>query len=281
MIEEWEKSQREETTRDCRRTSCTGCGVCQNLGVKVIDYQNYQPAEKNFPAPKIFAKNPTTYRAQIRKGEEIAFLSHLEYMNVFMSALLRSKLPAAYSEGFNPHLKVSFATALGVGVTSDCEYVDFVLSAKILDAEVMNKLNLQLPKGMEIVRLKKISSKTPALMSAVDFSRYEVAIPFSGDATDAVEKFNSASEIIFDRITPKKSRQFDAKKFIAERLKIISSDGENLILKFGIKITPEGSMKASEVLKILQNFGLEIEITQAKINRTALFSRGRNLLDVD
>ena len=146
----------------------------------------------------------------------------------------------------------------------------------------MNKLNLQLPKGMEIVRLKKISGKSDALMSLVDFSRYEVSIPFSGDATDAVENFNSTAEIIFTRITPKKTREFDAKKFIAERIKILSNDGENLILKFGIKISPEGSMKASEVLKILQeNFGLDIKISAAKINRTALLSRGRNLLDLN
>ena len=287
LIEEWEKSQREETTRDCRRTSCTGCGVCQNLGVKVIDgeverWKDEKVESKNSSFLTPHSSFPQSYRAQIRKGAEIAFLSHLEYMNVFMSALLRSKLPAAYSEGFNPHLKVSFATALGVGVTSNCEYVDFVLSAKILDAEVMNKLNLQLPKGMEIVRLKKISGKSDALMSLVDFSRYEVSIPFSGDATDAVEKFNSTAEIIFTRITPKKTREFDAKKYIAERIKILSNDGENLILKFGIKISPEGSMKASEVLKILQeNFGLDIKISAAKINRTALLSRGRNLLDLN
>ena len=150
LIAEFEKSQRAETTRDCRRTSCTGCGICQQLGVKVIDYANKNiPEIKNIPAQKILIKNPQKYRAQIRKGSETAFLSHLEYMKLFMSALLRSKLPAAYSEGFNPHLKVSFATALGVGVTSDCEYVDFILNENISADEVMEKLNLQLPAGAE------------------------------------------------------------------------------------------------------------------------------------
>ena len=62
-------------------------------------------------------------------------------------------------------------------------------------------------------------------------------------------------------------------------MKILSQGGE-LCLKFGIKITTEGSMKPSEVLKILQeNFNLPIEISNAKINRTALLSRGKNLLD--
>ena len=276
LIDEYEKSKLGETTRDCRRTSCTGCGICQNLGVKIIDYDKKILPEKNISAKKIFTKNPQTYRAQIRKGSEIAFLSHLEYMKVFMSAILRSKLPAAYSEGFNPHLKISFATALGVGVTSDCEYVDFVLNEKISADEVMEKLNLQLPKGAEILRIKKIPSKTPALMSAVDFSRYEIKISSAENLSDAVKNFNDAEKILFTRITPKKTREIEIKKFMAERIK--NSDEETLT--FGIKITPEGSLKPSEVLKVLnENFGAQINISDAKINRTSLLSRGKNLLD--
>lgn len=289
LIEEFEKSQRGETTRDCRRTSCTGCGVCQNLGVQVIDYEKMESAKDGKMESKFFQTvpcppSPVTYRAQLRKGAEIAFLSHLEYMNVFMSALLRSKLPASYSEGFNPHLKVSFATALGVGVTSDCEYVDFILREKISDAEVLEKLNEQLPRGMEILRLKKISGKVPALMSAVDFSRYEISVPCEENfesVAQIAKKFNDAKEILFTRITPKKTREIEIKKYLAERLKVVEKIGEEIILKFGIKITPEGSLKPSEVLKVLsENFGLKIKITDAKINRTALLSRGRNLLDV-
>lgn len=285
LIEEFEKSQRGETTRDCRRTSCTGCGVCQNLGVKIIDYDGENNFSEKISSPqKILVKNPQNYRAQIRKGSEVAFLSHLEYMNVFMSALLRSKLPAAYSEGFNPHLRVSFATALGVGVTSDCEYVDFALNGKISNAEVSEKLNEQLPRGMEILRLKKISGKVPALMSAVDFSRYEISVPCEENfdaVSEIVKKFNDAKEILFTRITPKKTREIEIKKYLAERLKVIDKVDGEIILRFGIKITPEGSLKPSEVLKVLnESFGLQIKITDAKINRTALLSRGRNLLDV-
>ncbi|MBR6012778.1 MAG: TIGR03960 family B12-binding radical SAM protein [Selenomonadaceae bacterium] len=288
LVEEFEKSKLAETTRDCRRTSCTGCGVCQNLGVKVID--NYELKIKNEELEQHNSKlNPSsnssfliphsslnTYRAQIRKGSEIAFLSHLEYMKLFMSALLRAKLPAAYSEGFNPHLKISFATALGVGVTSDCEYVDFVLKEKISADEVMKKLNEQLPKGAEILKIKKISSKAPALMSSVDFSRYEVKIPLVENLFDAVKKFNDTKEIIFTRITPKKTREIEIKTFIAERIKIL----DETTFTFGIKITPEGSLKPVEVLKVLnENFGAEINIADSKINRTDLLSRGRNLLD--
>ncbi|MBQ7476355.1 MAG: TIGR03960 family B12-binding radical SAM protein [Selenomonadaceae bacterium] len=284
LISELEKSQAAQTTRDCRRTSCTGCGVCMKLGVNVIDY-NSQVSSFNLPEKfqsSTLKVQPTNYRAQIEKGEEVAFLSHLEYMNVFMSALLRSKLPASYSEGFNPHLKVSFATALGVGVTSNSEYVDFVLAANVESAEVMEKLNAQLPNGAKIVRIRKISSKTPALTALVDFSRYEIFVPFDGDfdvAVEAAKKFNSAREIFFQRVTPKKSREIEIKNLMAESVKVTQVEG-GLKIKFGVKIKLDGTVKPSEVLKVLRDeFGLNVEVLDAKINRTALLSRGKSLLD--
>ncbi len=286
LISEMEKSERGETTRDCRRTSCTGCGVCMNLGVKVIDYANDAEnfsAEKNIKSltPDTCNLTPTKYRAQIRKGAEIAFLSHLEYMNVFMNALLRSKLPAAYSEGFNPHLKISFATALGVGVTSDCEYVDFELTQNIKSNEVMTRLNLHLPNGAEILRIRKIAGKVPALSAAIDFSRYEIFIDADFEETlKAAEMFNAAKEINFTRVTPKHTREIEIKKYIAEPLKVSKVDGE-ILLTFGTKIFLDGTIKPSEILQVLREiFNLQIEVTAAKINRTALLSRGKNLLDV-
>ena len=224
-----------------------------------------------------------SYRVQIKKGAELAFLSHLEYVDVFRYALLRSKLPAAYSEGFNPHLKISFATALGVGVTSDCEYVDFVLASNVDAEKVMTKLNLQLPKGAEIVRIKKISAKAQALTSLVDFARYEIFVPFDEDfnaAEAAAKNFNSAQKIFYNRITPKKSREIEIKSLMAESIKIFEVDG-GIKIKFGVKIKQDGTVKPAEILKVLrEQFNLRIEILEAKINRTALLSRGKNLLDI-
>ena len=283
LVTEWEKSQVEKTTADCRRTSCVGCGVCMKLGVNVIDRlkDEIEPVKKSYslqPTPYSL----TTYRVQIRKGAELAFLSHLEYVDVFRNALLRSKLPAAYSEGFNPHLKISFATALGVGVTSETEYVDFVLAANIDAEKVMTKLNAQLPTGTEIVRIKKISAKAPALTALVDFARYEIFVPFDEDfsvAELAAKKFNSAQKIFYNRVTPKKSREIEIKVLMAESVKIAQVEG-GLKINFGVKIKQDGTVKPAEILKVLRDeCGLNVEVLEAKINRTALLSRGKNLLD--
>ena len=284
LLAEWEKSQAGETTRDCRRTSCTGCGVCMNLAASVVDFSGEQPPEKTSAEdePKNFL--PTKYRAQIRKGDEISVLGHLDYMNVFMRALIRSKLPAAWSEGFNPHLKVSFATALAVGVTSDCEYVDFELSAPVDAAQVCRRLNEQLPAGAEILRLKKLRGKPKPVMSLVDLSRYEIRLPFDekflSAAKNSLNDFNAAPEIIFTRTTPKKIRELELKRYLAERAELSFANGV-LTIKFSTRITPEGSLKPSEVLQILrERFNFPTDFADAKIHRTELLHAGKNLLDV-
>ena len=217
--------------------------------------------------------NPTKYRAKIRKGEEISVLSHLDYVDLYSRALLRSKLPIAYSEGFNPHIKMSFATALAVGVTSDAEYMDFELTQELPATEVIKRLNEQLPKGAEVVNLKILRGKVQPLMASVNLSSYDVRIPYDGqwtDATAAVKAFNHAAEINYTRITPKKTREIEIKKYIASPISIYL-DSQVLTLKVDIKITPTGSIKPSEVIHILkERFNLNINENQARIHRTKL-----------
>ena len=71
-------------------------------------------------------------RFQITKDRSIRFISHLEYARTLMRAVLRAKLPVAYSEGFNPHMKLSLASALGVGVVSKSEFVEMEKARKDL-----------------------------------------------------------------------------------------------------------------------------------------------------
>ena len=118
-------------------------------------------------------------------------------------------------------------------------------------------------------------------MSLVDLSRYEVRLPFDEKFFDAaqlsVKNFNVTPEIKFTRVTPKKTRELELKKYLAERVEIFFAGGE-LLIKFSVKITPEGSLKPSEVLKILhEQFDFPADISAAKINRTALLHDGKTL----
>lgn len=79
-------------------------------------------------------------RMQITKEKEIRFISHLEYVRTIERAIRRAKLPAAYSEGFNPHLKFSLASALGVGVVSMAEFVEIELAEPMEVHEAVQKM---------------------------------------------------------------------------------------------------------------------------------------------
>ena len=281
MIDEWNKAMEGQLTQDCRRTHCTGCGICQNLGVKVIDYADSKVthnAKTNTPAASVPNVELTKYRAQIRKGREIAVLSHLDYVDLYARALVRSKLPIAYSEGFNPHIKMSFATALAVGVTSDSEYMDFQLTQNVAAKEVLERLNQQLPRGAEILKLQKFQGKVTKLTADENnalLSSYEVRVPYNGEssaAQTAIKAFNETETINYTRITPKKTRDIEIKQYIFKPIEAQVKDSI-LTLKMDIKITLTGSIKPSEVVHILhERFNLQIDENKAQIHRTKLTS---------
>ena len=92
-------------------------------------------------------------RALLTKGEAIRFISHLDYASLIERAIRRAKLPVAYSEGFNPHMKFSFASALAVGVTSEAEVMDVELSRPVAQPEAWDRLAAALPPGVRLGRL--------------------------------------------------------------------------------------------------------------------------------
>jgi radical SAM-linked protein len=61
------------------------------------------------------------------KEERVKYISHLDFLRLVQRAIRRADIPVAYSQGFNPHPRLSFASALAVGVTSEGEYLDIYL----------------------------------------------------------------------------------------------------------------------------------------------------------
>jgi radical SAM-linked protein len=92
-------------------------------------------------------------RIQIKytKGETVKFISHRDLMRVFQRAIRRADLPAAYSQGFNPHMKISWGQALKVGATSKGEEAIIQIEGWIRPPELKTRLNQHLPPGIEIL----------------------------------------------------------------------------------------------------------------------------------
>lgn len=230
------------------------------------------------------------YRAEITKGEEIRYISHLDYASVIERAIRRAKLPAAYSEGFNPHIKMAFASALGLGVISDAEYMDFELTKQLCQPEVFEKLSRTLPPGIQLRRLKPVKEpkacqgkKHKALMAEVEEAVYELYVPLVGDwdkAVEAVKAFNGAAEAVFHRVTPKKTRDIEVKQYMLQPVQVAMS-GAQLKLTMDIAITQTGSVKSGEILSLLvEQYGLPGDMGKALIKRVAMRGQGKNLIDL-
>lgn len=90
-------------------------------------------------------------KIKYKKGEGVKFLSHRELMRAFQRAIRRAALPIAYSQGFNPHMKISWNGALKVGATSEGEVAELQLAEFIRPGDLQERLNRTLPPGLEII----------------------------------------------------------------------------------------------------------------------------------
>ena len=110
------------------------------------------------------------------------WISHLDLMRAMARAVRRAGLPAKYTQGFHPHIGMSFAQALGVGYLSVGEYMEMGLDDCVNPAEAVKALNEVLPRGIGITGVWKLGDDAPTLMAAVEASRW--LIEFDGPADE-------------------------------------------------------------------------------------------------
>lgn len=212
-------------------------------------------------------------RMQITKDKDIRFISHLEYIRTLERAIRRAKIPAAYSEGFNPHMKFSLASALGVGVVSYTEFVEIELAEPMEAEKAASALSKALPRGIRIIGGDAVESNHPALMAQAGGASYRVTLPYAEDIAGAVADFNNREELRFKKIAPKKKdkvKEIDV-KFYIPCLKVQQDQGET-VFSFDCKITPTGSMKAVDLLNALnEQYDLKLPVEKADIERLSLY----------
>lgn len=219
-------------------------------------------------------------RLKITKDKSIRFISHLEYVRTIERAIRRAKLPAAYSEGFNPHLKFSLASALGVGVVSYAEFCEIELAEPMTAEEAAEKMQKALPRGIRILAADVTATNAPALMAEAGGADYRVTLPYDKPVdeavaafNEAVAAFNEAESIIYAKAAPKaktKVKEIDVKFFIPHIT--AQNSGEELVLTFSCRITPNGSMKAVDLINTLnQQYNLNLPAEKADIERLDLY----------
>lgn len=226
-----------------------------------------------------------TMRSKFYKKGDMVFISHLDLIRVFERAIRRADIPIVYTQGFNPHPIMAFATALGIGVASESEYIDIQLSDNTSGELFKNKLNSVLPEGLKIIKSKAIPDKAKSLMSIIDSSSYLVRLKTKkilnrADINQHIENLLDREIIIESK--PKKQRrnrrnrevQFketNIRPFI-KSIKLFSLEGYEILLEMHLAAGSRGNLKPEVVVeKLYELTDLPTEQYETRVKRLNLF----------
>ena len=146
------------------------------------------------------------------------FIGHLDIMRYFQKAIRRAEIPIAFTSGYSPHMIMSFANPLGVGLTSDGEYFDIELTESINSKEAVRRLNEQMVDGMEIVSFVQIpddkKSKGMSIVAGADYLSSVKNGSLTEDLAEKLEAFYAQNEICVVKKTKKSEKEVDIRPMI-------------------------------------------------------------------
>ena len=146
------------------------------------------------------------------------FIGHLDIMRFFQKVMRRADIPIAFTGGFSPHMIMSFANPLGVGVTSDGEYFDIELTEDIDMKLAVERMNQVVVEGIEIVNMVPISDdKKQTGMSIVAAADYLSSLKsgiFPEDWKEKAGQFMNQPTISILKKTKKSEKEVDIKPMI-------------------------------------------------------------------
>lgn len=162
------------------------------------------------------AQEPVVQRLRIQyaKRGRLRFTSHRDFARAFERALRRAKVPIAFSAGFSPHPRVSYANATPTGVASEAEYLEIALNQKVEPDQLRVNLDAALPVGLDLIEV--VEAKSSDFASRLEVSRWRLVLtgvePVAAAA--AVAALLAEKEVIVERMTKDGIRRFDARAAI-------------------------------------------------------------------
>ncbi|KUH35190.1 MULTISPECIES: TIGR03936 family radical SAM-associated protein [Streptomyces] len=154
-------------------------------------------------------------RLRYTKRGRLRFTSHRDFQRAFERALRRAEVPMAYSAGFTPHPKVSYANAAPTGTGSEAEYLEIALTAPRDPATLRELLDASLPDGLDVI--DAVEARTSGLADRLTASVWELRLDGvePADAERAVAAFLAADAVEVQRRTKNGLRSFDARAAVA------------------------------------------------------------------
>jgi radical SAM-linked protein len=156
---------------------------------------------------------PAVQKLRIRyaKRSRLRFTSHRDFQRALERALRRAQVPMAYSAGFNPHPKVSYANAAPTGAASEAEYLEISVTERVDPQALRLALDEALPAGLDLVQV--VEAEPGALADRLTAGWWELVLPGVARqaAEDAVAALLAREVVEVERLTKNGRRTFDAR----------------------------------------------------------------------
>lgn len=204
-------------------------------------------------------------RSKFYKKGDMVFISHLDLLRLFERAMRRAQIPIAYSQGFNPHPIMAFATALSIGISSDAEYIDLTLYENMDEQVFKEKLNKVLPEGLKLVDSKEVPLKEASLMSIVKSSSYLVRFLIEDEINknifeEKLKDFENLDTIIIKKEKRKRKgnrwinnvQEVNIRESI-KTIELANIDGKEVLVRMKLTAGEVGNIKPEIVVEELAN----------------------------
>lgn len=170
---------------------------------------------------------PPVQRLRIRyaKRGRLRFTSHRDFSRAFERAVFRARIPMAYSSGFHPHPRISYAGAAPTGSASEAEYLEIGLAQVVDAAQVAAELDRALPPGLDVLQV--VESPGGSLADRLTASQWDIRVDADlAQAEAAVAAFLDTAEIPIERMTKKGLRTFDCRAAV---MSLAARQGEDRV----------------------------------------------------
>lgn len=276
----------EKTKIDCKQGTCFACGIQRKDSFREFtdcylqmeppvkkDPQLDLPVVKKEPEAEVVEVQTQRVRIKYRKTKYARYLSHLDLVRLFERTANLARIPLMYSQGFNPHPKLSFGPPLALGYSSEAEYLDMEVDSAFDVQSIHKILNPLLPDGLDVLELQVIREKTTALAAAINANEYEVNLSDLKDAqqafTYALDALLKAEKIEVERRVKGKYKQIDIRPFIETLTR------EDDILTIRTRSIENRTVRIREILE--QLFGAEeLQQRQLPVHRLKQLIRNGN-----
>jgi len=208
---------------------------------------------------------------QFKKGDIVRHLGLLDLQRTMQRALRRSGLPVAYSKGFNPHMVMSFASALSSGIPGDAELLDVSLCGDVTEEECLLAMNRVLPPALQASRVRLVDDRFPKVSASLRHAEYRITL-FGGDAKricDAVPSFLEKEEIMALRKTKKSETMVNIRPMIHELTAEYDAEKDQTVLTARVSFVEAATLKPDLLLEALCTHA-EATLLRHEIRRTRL-----------